>query len=260
MLKSTTFGCLLCGYEWPTPPNNIINQNKSCPKCGGSFPLSFEEVNARLEADNRTVRLVGEYTNNKTRTQFLCLVCDYEWPATPKKVLIGTGCPCCNDSTLSFEEVNTRLEKDNRTVRLVGEYKNCQTKTQFLCLVCDHRWNALPNKVLLGTGCPACAKSGFKPEKPAWLYYIKILHEGWYYYKIGITNNTIEKRFCKTDKSKIEEIIIWDYYDIGMRAYEKEQFILNYFSEHRYSGDPILISGGNSEIFTHDILKEHFVY
>ena len=37
-----------------------------------------------------------------------------------------------------------------------------------------------------GSGCPSCAKTGFNPGKPGWLYLFE--HELWGLLQIGITN------------------------------------------------------------------------
>lgn len=103
---------------------------------------------------------------------------------------------------------------------------------------------------LLGHGCQKCAVSGFKKDKPATLYYIRIA--GANVYKIGITNNSVNDRFLARDLDNIEIIKEW-YYENGEEAYAREQKILQEFRDYRYSGDPIL-SSGNSEMFTIDVL------
>ncbi len=51
----------------------------------------------------------------------------------------------------------------NPTVSLVGNYKNLSTKTTFQC-VHGHLWDAIPNSILRGHGCPKCyLSSKIKP-------------------------------------------------------------------------------------------------
>jgi hypothetical protein len=92
-------------------------------------------------------------------------------------------------------------------------------------------------------------QSGFQKNKPAILYYLLIKNE---YFKIGVTNRTVEERFGD-DMKYIQVLSIWNY-ESGLDAYNKEQELLKTHKEHRYIGEPLLLSG-NTEIFTKNILK-----
>ncbi len=94
---------------------------------------------------------------------------------------------------------------------------------------------------------------GFKDDRSGLLYYVKINNM----YKIGITNRTIEKRFCK-DLSKITIIKTWNF-DKGVDARNKEREILQKYSHAKYIGEPLLVNG-NTEIFTYDVLKLDVIY
>ena len=92
------------------------------------------------------------------------------------------------------------------------------------------------------------------PGRDGILYYLKFentIHKLW---KIGITNFSIKERFAAQDLEYITPL--WTrQYEIGRDAYNEEQRILQKFKDHRYLGkDKTLISGGNTELFTKDIL------
>jgi hypothetical protein len=56
--------------------------------------------------------------------------------------------------------------------------------------ICDfgHKWKANPqSRTVHKTGCPSCAKAGFDPNKPGYLYFLE--HPNWQMLQIGITNN-----------------------------------------------------------------------
>ena len=72
-------------------------------------------------------------------------------------------------------------------------------------------------------------------------------------YKIGITNNPLNKRFYKAEFEKMEILKTW-YYVNGEECLKQEQAILQEFKKFRYKGDKVL-SSGNTEIFTIDILN-----
>lgn len=56
------------------------------------------------------------------------------------------------------DTLNRDLEKQGRTVRLVGEYTKSSIKTKFSCLICNNVWETAPtNFCNKGRGCPKCA-------------------------------------------------------------------------------------------------------
>ena len=55
---------------------------------------------------------------------------------------------------LTKEIVNERIA--HRGIAMTGNYINGKTKTEFACSE-GHVWDALPNNVTNGTGCPHCA-------------------------------------------------------------------------------------------------------
>jgi hypothetical protein len=72
-------------------------------------------------------------------------------------------------------------------------------------------------------------------------------------YKIGITNLTVEQRFPTTDLARIRVVKTWRF-AVGRVAAEREAEILFQFAGDRYFGPDILVSHGNTELFTHDVL------
>ena len=104
-----------------------------------------------------------------------------------------------------------------------------------------------------GAGCPSCAITGFDKNKPAILYYLKITTDtNQVLYKIGITNRTVNERFNLTDLSKIE-IIKQKLYDNGQDALDWETKLKRMYKEYQYKG-PDILSSGNTELFTEDII------
>jgi len=167
-------------------------------------PLTSDIVNQRLAVGGRGIRLIGDYVNNGTKTTFAC-DCGNIWDTTPGNVLRGTGCPVCSGcAPLTKDIVNQRLATAGRTtVRLIGDFTNTKIKATFAC-DCGNIWDAIPNSVLGGCGCPVCAKTGFNPGKPAEFYYASVDTEcGESVFMIGITNKTFEKRYTSTDRQYI---------------------------------------------------------
>jgi len=114
--------------------------------------LTTEIVNQRLSS--RGIELIGEYLNNRTKSSFKCLF-GHRWITTPDSVMGGKGCPVCSGNLpLNAEIVNERIEA--RGLKLLGAYKNHQTKTLFKCAN-GHQWMAKPNFILGGGGCAICS-------------------------------------------------------------------------------------------------------
>jgi hypothetical protein len=100
--------------------------------------------------------------------------------------------------------------------------------------------------------CPSCAKTGFQPHLPAVLYYVRFFPSpGECFYKIGITNKTVRKRFEK--ETLYYEVLREWHYPVGADAEKEEQKILRQFSHLRNKTRPWL-QAGNTETFREDIL------
>ena len=107
---------------------------------------------------------------------------------------------------------------------------------------------------MTGSGCPACANGGFDQTKPAILYYLRVETRNHLLWKIGITNRSVEERFYGQDSRKIAVLKTW-HYALGLDAKAREKDILNEFCRFGYRGrDAILQLGGNTELFTTDVL------
>jgi len=99
--------------------------------------------------------------------------------------------------------------------------------------------------------------SSYRPPRYAWrtnVYYIRIEAYEKPLWKVGITCNNIRSRYCVADRQLIVEIKSWQY-ETREEAEAIEREILAEFADYGYEGDPVLKSGGDSELFTDDVLK-----
>ena len=149
----------------------------------------------------------------------------------------------------SHKKNNDRIK--DRGIVIVGDYVNVTTRTTFECSK-GHQWNTSAAHILGGKSCPSCAEYGFNPNKPAVLYYIRVVSEIDTAYKIRITNRTVKDRF----RDEINKITIIEeiHFEIGGEAYEMEQDILTQFVDDLHVGDNLL-SSGNTEMFKRDIFE-----
>lgn len=152
--------CLKCNFKWNTKAFVIVNQKTGCPKCSGTYPLNNETVDLKLI--NRSIKRIGEYTNNKEYLKFQCLRddCEYVWEANAGSVIAaGRGCPKCGGKIpLTNEIVDDRIKNTN-LIRLDDVGKS-NKKINWKCTLDNYQWKATPNKALnKGTGCPSCANN-----------------------------------------------------------------------------------------------------
>jgi len=133
------------------------------------------------------------------------------------------------------------------------EYISSHSKILHKCTK-GHTFMATPDKILQGRGCPQCTKYGFNTKIPSILYYIKITKGCNIYYKIGVTNKSVKSRFDAEPSSTKITSILEIQFQTGAEAKEKEQEILKNYSNYRVTIPGFLVSNGNTELFSIDIL------
>ena len=191
---------------------------------------------------------MGDYINSKTPILHACPV-GHKWEAAPSNILAGWGCPKCSGK----HQYTTEEYQIKSPFKVLEEYVRSDYPILHECSK-GHAWKVRPSDIINhGRGCPICATYGFNPNKPAILYYIKIEYENLMYYKIGITNLTVLKRFEK-DKEKQITTIYTESYDSGSDARIVEKELLDFYKKDRVTINNFLKSGGNSELFEYDIL------
>lgn len=151
------------------------------------------------------------------------------------------------------EDYLTDLEIKNIKYIPIEKYITSHTKILHKCTE-GHIWSALPTQILSGKGCPSCSKNGFDNDKPSILYYLKIMKNNLTYYKIGITNRTVAKRFESESKNTSIKVIQEIHYDKGLDARLEEKRLLEKYKSYRQHIPELLVSGGNTELFEFDVL------
>jgi hypothetical protein len=257
MHSKAKFSCAN-GHTFTAKATNILNAGQGCGICGReqsakSRSTSKSEFERRLLQDGRSYTCL-DYVKMGQNATFRCAE-GHEWKAFPSAVLTsGNGCGVCSGTApISFNEVNRRLDADRRGITCL-EFRRTHKKATFRCKE-GHVWETKATDVInKGSGCPDCAESGFNPSDRAELYYIAVTKDdGDTLYKIGITNFSVAERFRAPDLVRIRIIKTWQY-AVGHVAAEREREIKSQYAGEKYVGPPILISDGNTELFTHDIL------
>jgi protein-arginine kinase activator protein McsA len=197
------------------------------------------------------------YTTSRTPVEIKCTTCNTIYYKQPKHILQGVGCINCMYNAKRMDKIEfinkANAIHNNKYTYSNVQYTNNSTKVLIHCTKCNTSFKQSPINHLLGNGCPSCASSGFDPDKPAILYYLKIKHESSIYYKIGITNRTVNKRFSK-DELKYITILNTINYDKGLNAFKEEQRLLSKYLKFKYDG-PTVLNSGHTELLTSPILE-----
>lgn len=214
-----------------------------------------------------------DYINTTKKVKIYCNTCEEYYFQTPKKHLLGQGCKECSRIKLSktteeFIKDAKAIHGEDRYDYSVTKYINKHENVDIKCNRCKNIFNQSPNNHLKGKGCPVCNKGGFDMNKPGILYYLRvddyeINHLGDKvildtFYKIGITNKTVEERFKESNDLTKIKLIDYISFDKGIDAYRIEQKIIKKFEEWKVKnnhGHDVLDKAGNSEIFIYDILE-----
>ena len=168
----TLHKCLKHNIEWETTPGSVL-RGSGCKECRKEKTIlkrrkPKEKYIQELSISCPTVILIGDYLGTDTKTLHKCLTCGYIWNARPASLLkddVMFGCPQCVNNYLSesrrfsMDEYKNKAFIVNPNVEVLGDtYINSFTFLKHKCLICGNIWDAYPNTILNGHGCPECAK------------------------------------------------------------------------------------------------------
>jgi hypothetical protein len=239
---------------------------RGCPECGREARAKsntmttkqFIEKSRKAHGDKYDYSQVF-YVHNNIPVDIICPKHGL-FKQTPIIHSTGHGCTQCGiESRMKFHTKDTaRFIKESIEVHgkkydySVTEYTGCYNKLKincpshgvFLQQACSH---------LLGRGCPLCAESGFRFDKEAILYFVKFQKPYCAFWKVGVTNNNIKKRF-ELDRHYIIEQYKWNFPN-GRLAYEIEQSVLDNFQDYKIERFlfPLLKRSGDTECFNHSM-------
>ncbi len=200
---------------------------------------------------------IEQYAGAQVAIKHVCIY-DHEVKVTPDNILNkGTGCTYCSGyKKRTTESYIAELKTKNIDYIVMGEYKNTDTPINHKCPRCENVWPSAPKKILSGTNCPKCTHYSRDNSLPTLFYYIKLsnIETGESYYKVGITNKTVKKRYSMEPHIKIE-ILHEKRYSTGYEAKAVEDHVLNTYKEDRVSAIGFLKNGGNTELFLKDVLE-----
>lgn len=226
-----------------------FRSGRRCAECSRNVRKTIEDVRESFSEIGWTL-LSTEYNNAQEKLDFKCSnghIHSISWG----KFQYGHRCVYCSGlNTPDIKDIQKLFTAKGWTL-ITDKYINTKQKLEFKCNE-GHIHTISMNSFYQGVGCGECTKTGFDMNKPGTLYYIQFTHKGQNYYKIGITNRTIDQRF-KGELGNATVGFIKTFL-FGSLAIEEEQKILKKYKKYRYKGEPFL-KYGNTELFTKDVLK-----
>lgn len=260
--KKVSIVCDLHGSFLQKPAAHLSGYG--CPKC--RYIKSAKKMALTLEQFVEKSRQVHgdlyDYSSTKyiNANQKVAIGCPKHgtFHQLARSHLSGFGCTLCGlekitDSHEDFLRKAGEVHAEKYDYSLT-RYAGWDSKVEIVCR--EHgSFMQSPSSHLQGQGCPHCAKTGFKIDKPAFLYFVKFQKPYASFWKIGITNKTIRSRF-NADTKYIVEQHSWRFL-VGLQAYQLEQKVLLKFKAHKFDSKnflfPLNPHRGDTECFNHDL-------
>lgn len=235
-----------------------------CPECGGKVRLTTEDfIKRSLELHNEIYSYENvKYKNRKTKIDITCKI-HGDFRQKPNDHLSGQGCPACsgniNLTTKDFIERCITLHGDLYDYSDV-EYINNSTKVVIKCSI-HGAFEQIPASHFIGYGCPSCANITKGWTKTAFnnhcirnnngygiLYVVRCFNDEESFYKIGITSQSISKRYPDKNKMPYNMEEIYSLELVPETAFDLERQLLRDLAEYRYK--PRIHFEGTTECFS----------
>lgn len=256
--------CKHHGVFEQTPSNHIHGYNK-CPQCadiinGESQRRSLEDFvsEARKVHGNTYDYTLVEYRGSHVNIQIRCIQHGLFFQ-TPSNHLRKRGCPVCAQNTRS-DKRRMSLEDFINKSNVVHNGKYDYSKVVYrnniknIEIICRYHGSFLqrPGHHLQGTGCPECSRyiSNYKNlvvskncNEVGILYIIRMQHKNFRCLKIGITSQTVRKRYTGYTDFIISELSSYRF-KISDLCYIEQTLLKKYKS---YKVNPPVIFSGHTE-------------
>lgn len=236
-----SYGCPKC--------TNIIKGINNIARAEKNFYSKISEVHG----DKYDLKYT-KYRGSKSNVIVICK--DHgAFEILPHSFMAGFGCPYCSGRLLCPTDLQNQVDMVHGARKYIcNAFEPMSTTVTTNCTMCGNIWEAYPQSLRKGIGCPNCevTTTGFRSEKPGTLYNIKFtLPDGEVCYKVGITNHSPEYRLFRMGVSTDVNYEVLDciYYAEGAEAYAQEQLLLKQYSDYRYTGTKFL-ENGFTELFT----------
>ena len=162
--------CKKCESIWKSRPNNLLH-GYGCPKCGIKKRAKTQSKKndvflKELLSINPSVELLEAYNGSHNPIKCKCRVCGYQWKVSPTNLLSGKSCPECaliisaDKRRRTHAEFLEILHNFHPDIDPIEEYKGNSARIRMKCNTCGYKWTTTTSSLVIGHGCPRCAKNG----------------------------------------------------------------------------------------------------
>lgn len=257
-----TIKCKKHNHTFTQSPRKHLEGKGGCIKCASelrniSIKKTEEQFLKEAKAKFGDKLIYHNYVDQTTKMQITCPEHGDFYILPRYHIFNQYGCPKCAIAAQSRQMKKTFTDFITQATKAHGDkftynedsFVDYDNKIEITCPI-HGVFKQKPKYHVTGKGCPECGKHSFKDSKPGIMYYLSI--NNGQAYKIGITNKTIQERFYLPDLEQISVLKTWEYSD-GAECRKAERKILQNYKQYKYTG-PNLLSSGNSELFTIDVL------
>lgn len=171
--------CELDGEIWDAYPQNVFRKY-GCPRCSSNasrvrLQKTHDQFVSELRSITTTIEPLDQYVDSQTKMRCKCTIDNYEWMIRPNDLLRGKGCPECKriklskDRIKSLDDVIADIRAINPWIEVIGEYTGACRPLRCKCILDGKEWDAYPNNLMRGEGCPECAESKGERAVSVWL-------------------------------------------------------------------------------------------
>ena len=221
-----------------------------------------------LNENDFTMKLVKDLgiVANRRKAIFICNNCKKEFTTdvTVAKNSKTGVCKECNNKVRPKKKILKELPtviNNLKVLNCLGIDSSGKRLAVFECPYCKNSFKARVGNVASKstTKCHTCGlihgpRPGFKTDISSIFYVLKFKNSDCI--KIGITNNTIEKRYQKSEQRLFEILHLVEFTN-GIDAFNFEQHLLRKYGILRYEGERLLKSG-NKEILKNNIFTMYY--
>lgn len=229
---------------------------------------SFKEE-ASLKHNNFYNYEQTNYTGCNNEVEITCPI-HGNFLQKPAYHLSGRGCPKCGLTKNKTLPLETFIEKANLKHNNFYDYSKTIYKSsiEHVTITCPIHgdFTQRPNYHLSGNGCTLCYKENnnfgltkFKHScrktNKGYFYIIKCFNSEEVFTKIGITSQSVDKRFKRRDRFPYSFEIITTIEDTPERIFKKEKHLLRILKPFKYI--PKIPFRGYTECFNINILNNY---
>lgn len=213
----------------------------------------------------------GEYKNNNTKIFLYCYEHKQVESVSVRSFVHDDTCQGCKKCAMDLVRKSRLIPEEEATQDVIkicndrgfifnGWYDGYKNNNSRLILTCKEHgvtWNdtCYRNFKHQESGCPKCNRTGYKNDKPGYLYVQKITGAV-DALKFGICNKTPEYRMkTQSEKSIVDHELIFSYrFDDGYHAFKIEQEIKRRYSDKRRFVTKEIMPDGYTETLPADLL------